>query len=605
MWIGLGGYLPKSNDPEKLYQTGTVSNCHLGTAEYAAFQQTFQEVGDAGTAIPIKESVKPGDSITASVVEHVGLYVRHTISDYRKGKRLWSSSSVWTVLHAHFHTGECIVEAPPLASSSGIARTDPLPNFGTATFRTCQVSDSTGHLWQPTSPALPSGWTVIRLSMKPAQQVIARPLEHPLRVMWLPTTTATSSPAPIGRTTHFTIPLPSSEAVEVVANQAGWSISSVDQSQPMSARISVYSSSGKRVSEIQGGFTWSCGEEDVVTSTGGRTIVTEQVTSTPAQGFSGATTSVSLSGWNGQTGAKIWTTVVVPATTMSSLTQSCVSPTNLGFAEKAADLDGFGAASNGAWGIYETGGQDQLINLQTGEATPEPNVVGFVGNYLVRNCNPISGTSGGAVDTLVDPSTGQSFASFSGNAGENIGGEQCPAGVTSDNLQQINFDNYNEVQKAYPGIFYSDSSGTSPPSGLTPDGNGLITSDIASYSLPSLTQAWKVSAYSYLWGDGGSVALVSQDNPDGSESFAALGLANGQPVWSHSVTGAEDFQVCAITNSQAMVLSNDQLLVLDLATGAIRSTTAAGSAGCPSIYPGGIAIATTSLGLVVTQALTR
>jgi len=240
--------LPRTENPEKLYQTGTLAGCFKGTAEYGAFEQTFQEIGDAQAGTPIKKSVKPGDVMTASVDVH-GDQVRYLITDLRNGKAIWFSDNAWSVSNPMFHSGECIVEAPPI-SSSGKATVDPLPNFGTAKFFGCQVSDGSGQQWSPTSASLPSGWDSIQLSMKPANQIVADTSENPLSVFWRAPTTSPTAHSPATTTTVAKKPhaLTSDQVCSLLPQGAisqalGFSLPSTYSSSPMGEDDLLYPTS--------------------------------------------------------------------------------------------------------------------------------------------------------------------------------------------------------------------------------------------------------------------------------------------------------------------------------------------------------------------------
>ena len=169
VWAGLGGYSPASN-PEKLYQAGTISSCNGGKASYAAFQQTYQAGADAVTAKSIKDVVRPGDVIGLTVAAH-SLYVRYSMIDYRNKKKMWSSSSIWTVFHPHSHSGECIVEAP-LKLSPGKASAASLARFKSTQFAECEIQNSSAVSTLPT-PRSGQGWNSTLLSMKSGHGIVA------------------------------------------------------------------------------------------------------------------------------------------------------------------------------------------------------------------------------------------------------------------------------------------------------------------------------------------------------------------------------------------------------------------------------------------------
>jgi len=101
------------------------------------------------------------------------LYVRYVISDYRNNKKVWSHSSIWTVFHPHPHSGECIVEAPLVSSSSGKGTIASLAPFNSTVFGECKVSNPHGTSAAPTPLSGQAGWNSTLLSMKSAKGIIA------------------------------------------------------------------------------------------------------------------------------------------------------------------------------------------------------------------------------------------------------------------------------------------------------------------------------------------------------------------------------------------------------------------------------------------------
>jgi hypothetical protein len=113
-WIGIDGY---SNSD--LIQTGTESDYYNGSAHYDAWWEILPA---AETVIP-SISVKPGDTIKATITKGSGSTWTITISD---GSQSFTTNQTYTGPQT---SAEWIEEAPSIGG-----RVAPLANFGTATF---------------------------------------------------------------------------------------------------------------------------------------------------------------------------------------------------------------------------------------------------------------------------------------------------------------------------------------------------------------------------------------------------------------------------------------------------------------------------------------
>ncbi len=177
-WVGLGGDTSTGKlTIETLYQTGTYSICADGSARYYAFAEDYGSpniVQSNVTGSYVKPvvlgcrswqlcstaiSVRPGDAISASVVDH-DTYTRWTISDYRDGNEIWTHTKFW-LTHAHRHTAECILEDPIQQGTTLTA----FPDFQSVSFSHCNASDASGKLWSYSSSSLPTGWKTLRYNV--------------------------------------------------------------------------------------------------------------------------------------------------------------------------------------------------------------------------------------------------------------------------------------------------------------------------------------------------------------------------------------------------------------------------------------------------------
>ncbi len=115
-WVGIDGYSSSTVE-----QTGTLSWCDGGVAQYYAWYEFYPNPMYEITAVP----VSPGDTISASVT-YSGSTFTVTLTDVNSGK---SYSTSATVSSAQRSSAEWIIEAP--SSGNSIL---PLANFGTAYF---------------------------------------------------------------------------------------------------------------------------------------------------------------------------------------------------------------------------------------------------------------------------------------------------------------------------------------------------------------------------------------------------------------------------------------------------------------------------------------
>jgi hypothetical protein len=115
-WVGLDGY--SSGTVE---QTGTDTDCVGGRPQYYGWYETYPN-----PSFSFGDTVKPGDTISASVTYEGGSNFEYTLADETQG---WSVSTQQTESGAQRSSAEVIIEAPCCTASGGIL---PLADFGTA-----------------------------------------------------------------------------------------------------------------------------------------------------------------------------------------------------------------------------------------------------------------------------------------------------------------------------------------------------------------------------------------------------------------------------------------------------------------------------------------
>jgi hypothetical protein len=149
VWVGIGG---NSQSSGKLEQVGTEVDCSAtGSASYSMWYELVPSA-----AVPIKLTVAPGDSISASV-EVSGTKVTVKIENLT---RKTSFAKTLTMAVPDLSSAEWIVEAPSACSTSGACRVISLANFGTVAFSSASVTAG-GH----TGSILDSAWSAMGVEL--------------------------------------------------------------------------------------------------------------------------------------------------------------------------------------------------------------------------------------------------------------------------------------------------------------------------------------------------------------------------------------------------------------------------------------------------------
>jgi Peptidase A4 family len=150
-WVGLGGFSVSSS---ALEQIGTESDCTAGGGQTAS---AWYEILPYST--PISMSVRPGDTMTASVTA-AGHRVTLTLLDVTRNhafNKVLGASSV------DVSSAEWIVEAPSQCFGQNACTILPLAPFGSATFTSAAAQTANGHTGSISDPF----WGFTRLNLTP------------------------------------------------------------------------------------------------------------------------------------------------------------------------------------------------------------------------------------------------------------------------------------------------------------------------------------------------------------------------------------------------------------------------------------------------------
>jgi hypothetical protein len=332
------------------------------------------------------------------------------------------------------------------------------------------------------------------------------------------------------------------------------------------SKITIYNAAGQQLNEIPAGvFTGQCGAADLDVPGRGRLILTELISTQPAEGIKPQESSLTLKAWSAQSAAEAWSTVVVPP---SEQQPSC-SSTN-------GSLQNFASTNDDRWGVYGSGEPSagaKIINLDSGAITDGVKAEGVLGDYAVAAAYPPDGPG---TYYVMDPGSGRILGKL----------------TTGIKLQSV-------LGLPLPG---PPETGGRSATFLSTDGQrllGVVEEDqktrVYAWSLPSLQLLWKGPArefYPQLLADGGGVAIESMQ---GGATASGEAPRKGTLVGLNDRTGRQDWsipaveaQVCGLTNSEMMLAVNGQLATIDVKTGKQLSYS---NGSCPTILPGGLGVA--------------
>lgn len=356
-----------------------------------------------------------------------------------------------------------------------------------------------------------------------------------------------------------------------------------------SSSVAVFGATGERLTTLPSeDLTGDCGAADVTVPGAGRLIITELITTHPAEGIKPATSEIALKAWNAVNGAPAWSATIAP--TAPGGPPSCSEYIHED-ATAVTTLEQFVPTPDAIWGLSTTGARPFVIDLRTGRLRADPRAIGILGNFIVDR------KSNESPEYLTDPQSGRQVGSEPGRRG---------------GREPTSIPYYGELSLAPQGVVQTDSDGTSPPAVLSSDGNvviGLLAysgtsepgTELAAYSLPDGTELWHAPRINsvYLYGDAGGRVLVSEQKGEDT-NLVALDDHTGKVDWQLPASGT----VCGLTVHQMLLSVNGQLATIDASTGKQISYSGKGAAeegsegageSCPSVSVSGLGIGGSSV----------
>jgi hypothetical protein len=331
------------------------------------------------------------------------------------------------------------------------------------------------------------------------------------------------------------------------------------------SKVTTFTASGRRLAEIgSGALTGECGADYVRVPGVGPVVLTELITTHPAEGIKPLTSSIALDAWNGETGTRLWSLTIVADRTEP-----------LSCEPSEAKLESFANTYDGRWGVYAPGGEaDLLIDLASGAVRRGAHVDGVLGDYTVIDPAPEEASGNHAGYTITAPATGAVLG--------HLNGVEVGTGL--------------ELATNWPVPTQNPNENSGPVAGLSTDGQRLISvpsenhEQVIAYSLPSGRAIWHGPSQASVWGDGGGVVIISEPE---AHQLVALNDKTGHREWSIPIQ-EEPQRPCAITSSQLLLAVHEQLAVIDLKTGKQVSYSADSEGQCPDVIPGGLEIEPTT-----------
>jgi Peptidase A4 family len=150
-WLGLGGFSMSSS---ALEQIGTEADC---SSQGAQVVSAWYEL--LPYAVPISMTVRPGDTMTASVIV-AGHKVTMTLDDLTRGHIF---SKVLDASTVDVSSAEWIVEAPSQCFGQSSCTILPLAAFGSTTFTAAAAQSANGH----TGPISDPAWSLTKVNLTP------------------------------------------------------------------------------------------------------------------------------------------------------------------------------------------------------------------------------------------------------------------------------------------------------------------------------------------------------------------------------------------------------------------------------------------------------
>jgi hypothetical protein len=387
------------------------------------------------------------------------------------------------------------------------------------------------------------------------------------------TGTPSASPTPTGGSGTATAPSPGSTlssvqnigATVVISNPAGNGFTVVHDLFDLATNtdqstLEAYDDAGNQLASLTAGqFTGDCGAADVLTPAG-RLVITLLMTTTPAQGITPASYSITMTAWNAKTGSAAWTDTLVKD---SAAQVSCPASMN-----GVTDLWGLTTTLDGYWGAFPLSefinghrvDVSDAINLATGKLYPHPNISGVLGNYVVTGSGDSAG-NGPTTLTVTTPGNWPSLGTVAGSGAQGVtglrlkgGGDFAPTGYTGT---------YGTPGQGIGAVATPDGDYLV---GTYTDGNGNSWYD--GYSLPSLHQAWSApiaeDSDDQIVGISDTHLLITRSTDGGDTYLISLDPKTGQQQWKVDIGGGS---ACDLTTTQVLVEANSQLATLSAATG--------------------------------------
>jgi len=400
-----------------------------------------------------------------------------------------------------------------------------------------------------------------------ARAYIKQPVE-PTTSASTPATTATPPPEGPPKAGTTLVSLTAEGAVSLVTSRTHFAlmdelINIAEGADTDESRVISYSSNGSQLAEIKAPeLTGKCGAVEADVPGRGSLIVTEQIAIHHAEGIKPETSQLTIAAWNADGGAKVWSHV--ETSVQGSGDCEAVTPTH-----------------DGRFALLKSGFTTHLLNLSSGAAASSHGASFVIGDYPVREVNPEDPAT--STYQLLDPTSGRVLG----------------------HLREIEFYTGN-TNLAPTGTFKTDSDGTSPPAGLSEDGQRLIAlvgerHRLTVFSLPSgkvlWSRDWGTKQFAgpepYIYADAAGLAIIGVTIDKTEEhKLIAFDDTNGKERWA-----VPEGPVCGITRRQVLIAVNDQLATLETATGKQLSYQGSSGNECAELEPGGRSFSTGNEGI--------
>ncbi len=308
--------------------------------------------------------------------------------------------------------------------------------------------------------------------------------------------------------------------------------------------VTAYDAAGNAVGSISSGIDNACGIADIVLPSGRRVLLALSTTREPAQGVNPKTVSVALLEFDAATGNQLWSFDLIPTETDDGWWTGCNS------SETGGRLIDFSPTVNGAYAVdsLPPDGGNWVIDLTAGTGRRSKTAIGTVGNVVIDGkFDPQTNEDLG--DTYSDPATGTRLGKPSG-----IGTGAPDAGT-----------------------YFAD--GSTYILAQVPQSGGY---QVRALNLPSGSLKWAATQSSVEYDDVTVVGSTVIAWSGSGGAVAGFAQADGKKLWS---VGSSEY--CGSGDGSVLISVNDQLAVLDAATGHQTSYDPSTS-DCPNMLPNGV-----------------